>query len=179
MTTLITKNCLICKSLFTSRLADHKRGGAKFCSRKCFGIHKSHQMSGKLKPNTKCAYCQKPLYRNKSKLSASKSGLHFCCNEHKNIAQRIESSFSEMRPDHYKNGVNGYRTKAIHHYGPHCQVCNYTNIQEILVVHHKDENHTNNHIDNLQVLCPNCHDEIHFKASSGRFTGCARATFAH
>lgn len=43
-----------------------------------------------------------------------------------------------------------------------CQICGwgeinkYTNIIH-LEIHHIDGNHTNNSLNNLQVLCPNCH----------------------
>ena len=29
----------------------------------------------------------------------------------------------------------------------------------ILQLHHKDGNHFNNHLDNLEILCPNCHTQ--------------------
>lgn len=43
-----------------------------------------------------------------------------------------------------------------------CEICGITewNKKHIsLVLHHKDGNHSNNDINNLQVLCPNCHSQ--------------------
>lgn len=41
-----------------------------------------------------------------------------------------------------------------------CELCGlsiWQNIQIPLELHHKDGNHFNNQLDNLQILCPNCH----------------------
>ena len=41
-----------------------------------------------------------------------------------------------------------------------CEICGYSEWlgQPIpLELHHKDGNHYNNNLDNLQVICPNCH----------------------
>lgn len=47
---------------------------------------------------------------------------------------------------------------------PKCEVCNLSewhNNTIPLELHHKDGNHYNNNLDNLQVLCPNCHAVLH------------------
>jgi len=36
-------------------------------------------------------------------------------------------------------------------------------------VHHKDRNRENNEIENLELLCPNCHSEDHFINGDGQF----------
>ena len=36
-----------------------------------------------------CSYCGKVFIRQKSDLNKSKSGLYFCCREHKDLAQRV------------------------------------------------------------------------------------------
>ena len=40
----------------------------------------------------------------------------------------------------------------------HCQQCNWEGICD---VHHIDGNRQNNTVENLQILCPNCHRAIH------------------
>jgi len=40
----------------------------------------------------------------------------------------------------------------------HCAECQAT---EALVIHHKDHDHTNNVLENLQVLCSPCHSSHH------------------
>jgi predicted HNH restriction endonuclease len=46
-----------------------------------------------------------------------------------------------------------------------CEKCNYSKI-EILQVHHKDKNRQNNSLENLKLLCPNCHAERHYLENS-------------
>lgn len=44
----------------------------------------------------KCSYCNNNFYSKKSRLKKSKSGLYFCCREHKDLAQRIEHGFKNI-----------------------------------------------------------------------------------
>lgn len=53
-----------------------------------------------------------------------------------------------------------YREVAIKYYGEKCTVCGFDNPLAI-VVHHKDMCKNNNKIENLQVLCANCHYIVH------------------
>jgi hypothetical protein len=44
--------------------------------------------------------------------------------------------------------------------GRACEICKLTHWQNVLIsleVHHKDGDRTHNELDNLQLLCPNCH----------------------
>jgi len=42
-----------------------------------------------------------------------------------------------------------------------CERCGYSELKSSLHVHHIDEDHTNNEISNLIVLCANCHHGLH------------------
>lgn len=112
-----------------------------------------------------CAYCGKHFSRPLSKIH-SKSEMYFCCREHKDLAQRINSGeqFDKMRPDHYGDGrtagESSYRKIAYANYEKKCVCCGYDEEPKILQVHHRDENHSNNDINNLVILCPNCHWKI-------------------
>lgn len=115
-----------------------------------------------------CAYCGKEFTRAPSKMNNSKSGLYFCCREHKDMAQRLDSGkqFSEMRPDHYSNveekigSINTYREMAMREYDHQCSICGWCEDDDILQVHHIDEDRQNNALNNLIVLCPNCHAKL-------------------
>ena len=112
-----------------------------------------------------CAYCHKKFLKPNSKLENSKTGLYFCCREHKDLAQRIESGsdFEKMRPEHYGTTIldsTDYRKKAFYVYEHKCEICGYNEDTDILQVHHIDENRQNNEIENLIILCPNCHAKI-------------------
>lgn len=111
-----------------------------------------------------CDYCYKEYYTTPSKLNKSKSGLHFCCKEHKLLAQRLESGeqFKKMRPEHYGTADSEYtyRAKAFRNYIHSCAICNWNEDSDILQVHHIDENRNNNTLENLIILCPNCHAKL-------------------
>lgn len=49
-----------------------------------------------------------------------------------------------------------YRKLAFEHYPPICAYCGF-GIPEILEVAHLDGNRANNAMENLAILCPNCH----------------------
>ena len=50
-----------------------------------------------------------------------------------------------------------------------CDNCGYDGHPEILEVHHKDRNKRNDEPQNLGLLCPNCHAELHFLTSTGKW----------
>ena len=53
-----------------------------------------------------------------------------------------------------------------------CQISIWQGVELPLELHHKDGNHFNNHFDNLQILCPNCHSiqEGNAGANIGKYT---------
>ena len=68
---------------------------------------------------------------------------------------------------HFRSGVNhyaytpekqNYRTLCFAHYPKKCIICGE---DKIVAVHHYDENHDNNDINNLVPLCPTHHQYLH------------------
>lgn len=158
----IIKKCLYCQQPFKANLREHKRGYAKYC---CIS-HASKDTALKYykkknQPNCVCAYCSKPFYKSKSKQSKSRSGLFFCCREHKNLAQRI-GGIREIMPAHYGTSFPiDYRSTALRELPNKCNRCGYSRFTEALMVHHKDCDRSNNSLSNLEILCPTCHWEHH------------------
>lgn len=152
----ILRNCLNCNKEFNAPAREVKRGNGKFCNIKCSGAYHG-KMRPELKPNTECAWCQVPLYRSVYKAAQSKSGLHFCSDEHKNLAQSIDG-LKEMHLQNYGTGRNAYRDIAfkILKKPKICERCGFDK-EAAITVHHKDWNHKNNDPSNLEVLCANCH----------------------
>jgi len=62
----------------------------------------------------------------------------------------------------YKNGILGYRKRALAYYGQKCGRCGIEDIR-VLLVHHKDRNRKNNEIENFEILCRNCHILEHWE----------------
>lgn len=158
----IEKICCGCKSSFMANLKEHKRGFAKFCSRKCFD---SSRITKNKKHNCSCYVCETSFYRSLSKKSAPKSGILFCSRGCKEIAQTLKYNLKEIQPAHYGSGQGyNYRQLAFDTFEHCCSDCGYNTYPEILQVHHKDHSRKNNKIDNLEILCPNCHQIKHYFA---------------
>ncbi|OGF81974.1 hypothetical protein A2924_04625 [Candidatus Giovannonibacteria bacterium RIFCSPLOWO2_01_FULL_44_16] len=49
--------------------------------------------------------------------------------------------------------------------GRQCERCGYEKY-EILHIHHKNRNRSNNNLANLELICPNCHYEEHYLEKS-------------
>lgn len=152
-TKIIRRRCPMCQKGFGALVSEVRRGKGIFCSLSC-----SSKRKRTAKANVTCAYCDKEFYKNPSKQKNSKSGLFFCCREHKDLAQRI-GGIKEIQPPHYDRGSHNtrYRTVALRILPSRCNRCGYEEHVEILQVHHKDRDRANNAIQNLEILCPNCH----------------------
>ena len=124
-----------------------------YCSTTCYN---QADVSNKYE-HLYCAHCNKAFRRLKSKMK-SKSGLYFCCREHKDLGQTY---IKEIQPSHYGTGLPDYRKIAFEHYELKCDDCSNKDIR-VLQVHHKDRNRNNNSVDNLQILCANCHCIEHY-----------------
>ena len=145
--------CAVCGGIFTKQKRLLNEHGT--CSAKCTSVAKG---------STKvcvCAHCGIEFFKATSKVEKSKSGRVFCCRACKDAAQ---SYMLEIQPDHYGSGEGkyDYREKALAAYTHRCYRCGYSENKAALVVHHKDHDRSNNAIENLEVLCANCHAIHHW-----------------
>ena len=144
--------CDCCNNIFyrQARLYEAKVDG---CSSKCLSVLKGTAVL------VNCAHCNKQHYKAASKLENSKSGLYFCSRECKDNGQKY---IKEIQPSHYGTGESGYRDRALKEYGEFCNRCGYDDNIAAIVVHHIDHSRVNNAIENLEVLCANCHAIEHW-----------------
>jgi len=159
---IIIKNCLNCTKEFNAPAREVKRGNGKFCTQKCSSIYnRAHEI--KSEPNVICAHCKKSFYMNETKKKNSKSGFHFCCREHKDLAQCI-GGIKEIMPPHYGTGSpeNTYRRIAFASKPKVCERCSYDKHEAAIIVHHRDHDRSNNDLSNLEVLCAICHAIEHW-----------------
>lgn len=161
--TTIKKQCEVCLEYFEAHPSNVYKGKGRFCSISCSS---SRQRSWTKQHNVKCSYCKKDFYKNSGRRAASKSGHFFCCRAHRDAALRIgESAIVAIQPFQYrgkKEPAFEYRDYAFNHKAMKCNRCNFDSNLKILVVHHKDRNRKNNTLENLEILCPNCHATEHF-----------------
>ena len=117
---------------------------AKYCSRECY----SKSLKGKGRTLCKCAFCGNEFLASKSQ------NRKFCsraCTS-KQSKETWKPKFSTVRKSMRRRGMINF-----------CERCGYDAEPKILGVHHKDRNRKNNDMDNLEVLCPNCHSVEHLK----------------
>jgi len=159
---IITRNCLNCNQQFNPPAREVNRGNGKFCSLKCSAQYHG-KMRPKPQPNTECAWCHIPLYRAPARGALSKSGLHFCSDSHKNLAQSIDG-LKEMHLPNYGTSARSYRDKVfkVLKKPKKCERCGYDEHEGAIIVHHKDHNRENSADENLEVLCANCHAIEHW-----------------
>ncbi len=136
--------CVVCQKEIYRRPIQLKRSeGRAYCSSVCFGI-----ISRKLIP---CANCQKPILSGLNKKTCSRA----CANEQRTGIKYTRDSFKD-KVRHYKS----LKLRLLKLRGKKCERCDY-NRYEILQVHHIDRNRLNNELNNLELICPNCHFEEH------------------
>lgn len=111
-----------------------------------------------------CAYCGKEVDRMPSQARKSKTGKMFC---NKSCAASYNNKLkaNEKHPN-YKDGKGSYRNKALREKEHRCELCGVDDLM-VLEVHHRDRDRTNNNIENLQILCANCHLRQHRMAKMG------------
>lgn len=156
-------NCLHCNKEVFVEQKEINRGQGKFCNRSCSAKYNGTKRIKPKIPNVMCAYCHKNFYLSPSKQHNSKSGLFFCCRDHKDAAQRI-GGIKEIMPSHYGDTLKDYRCLVYKVAGKPkiCERCGYDKHEAAIIVHHKDRDRENNDLDNLEVLCANCHAIEHW-----------------
>lgn len=171
MKDIISQICKNCNMKFETTSRRLKAGEGKFCSKSCTSTyrHKNNLMPRKVTGKLySCDYCGKDIYKTPSQVKLSKSGLFFCCREHKDKSQVIGGSIA---PKHYGNckkmiSSKSYRKKAFSTYANECNDCGWNEYVDVLVVHHIDGNRNNNELENLVILCPTHHYVRHYLEDS-------------
>ena len=162
----ISRPCDYCQEPYLAESRYLRRGQGIYCSSACSAKDVGLKRRIVHEPNVQCAWCEVYFYLKPSSFRNSKSGLYFCCRRHKDQAQRI-GGIREIQPDHYGSALRKYRILAFRIYAHKCAHCGYDQHPEILEVNHKDCNRKNNSLENLEILCPNCHAEFHFLTRTG------------
>jgi predicted nucleic acid-binding Zn ribbon protein len=142
-------NCIVCgKSIYRRPFEIKRNEGRVYCSVECYGIS--------CRKENPCIICGKPILAHYKKKTCSRA----CANKLRNgIKYKIGQR---------KSKVKAYKTlklRLLKCRGRKCERCGYDRF-EILQVHHIDENRDNNELENLELICPNCHFEEHLLEKS-------------
>lgn len=160
---LVETNCRHCQKTFQALEKELKRGNGKFCSISC--ASKSRKRDKDF--NATCAQCAMPFYAKTSRFDQTKSGLLFCSRACKEKAQKI-GGIEAIQPTHYrgKQTPADYRAFFLRRgLLASCARCGFNAHPQILQIHHRDQDRKNNNLDNLEILCPNCHALEHWGSS--------------
>lgn len=124
-------------------------------------------------PVSNCQYCEKQLtkgniHKHESSCMYNPLNMSNCIEcgvvthkKNKFCSRKCSCSFnnrSKIGPNNPRWKDDVYRTTCFHYHEKKCIICDEVNIVE---VHHFDENHANNHPQNLVPLCPTHHKYIH------------------
>lgn len=138
-------NCIVCNKAIYRKPSQIKRNkGQVFCSMICYGISQRKE-----KP---CVVCGKMIMSKFNKKTCSRS----CAN-----IQRTGIKYHLGNPKSKVKSQQALKLRLLKERGRKCERCDYSKY-EILQVHHKDKNKNNNNLENLALICPNCHYEEHF-----------------
>ncbi len=139
--------CTVCSKAIYRRPIEIKRGKV-FCSVTCAGI-----ACRKEKP---CLICKKLILAGLNKKTCSRS----CANKlREGIKYKIGSPKDKVKSQ------RALKLRLLKERGRKCEKCDYSKYQ-ILEVHHKNRNRKNNELENLELICPNCHAEEHLLEKS-------------
>lgn len=145
------KECKQCQQIFISLISDER----KFCSQKCSAIFNNKlrpKKIGRLRYSIKCENCGK---------EGRSAGRIFCSNNcykesnKKKLFEEIESGITTL-------SCNTYKKYLIEKYGNKCMECGWDKTNPVsgkipIELEHIDGNSENNKLENLKLLCPNCH----------------------
>jgi len=137
-------NCLECQSEIKHNISTVR----VFCSQSCSA---SYNNRNRKKESNKCLNCNSEVGR-KNKYCSNRCQVD--C-ERKQIFEEIENGNTSLHERNYKNYL-------IHKYGEKCMECGWCERNKKtgkipIQLEHIDGHSENNRLDNLKLLCPNCH----------------------
>lgn len=130
-----------------------KYGSGRFCSKSCAN---SRIFSEESKTKISKALKGKPFTGG----SGFKKG-HKGIGDRKEAARKMRETFRKKRENRTYEQLT-LREKVLFNQNNCCNKCGldtWNNLPLKLELHHKDGNHKNNNITNLEFLCPNCHSQ--------------------
>lgn len=141
--------CAVCsKSIYKRPSQLQLNRGKAFCSIICYGVSNRKEIP--------CVVCRKPILAGQNKKT--------CCRACANTL-RAGIKYKLGRPRDKVIEYRALKIRLLKIRGKSCERCGYKKY-EILQVHHKDKNRQNNELDNLELICPNCHYEEHYLQNS-------------
>jgi predicted nucleic acid-binding Zn ribbon protein len=151
------KKCLNCDSEFTSLISENRR----FCSHSCSSIFNNSKRPKKEKTIKKRIRIRKIIKNNKCLNCGNDTKNKFCTQKCQHEYKRNEI-FIKIENGDTSFYHKQYKAYLIYKYGEKCMKCGWNKINYLsnkvpIELEHKDGNSENNNLNNLELLCPNCH----------------------
>ena len=170
----IKLKCQYCKRIFEEAWSQRTR---KFCTFKCYQLSRPKKIkiqcqtchiTFKAYAHAKRKYCSdKCMYANIEWRKKQQQQQH-TLQTRIHLGQQSHQRNAGKNNPNYKHGIYMLYATLKKQANGICQECNQgiKNNLSFLDIHHKDENRQNNNIDNLIMLCPNCHRKKHLSTTS-------------
>lgn len=141
------RNCKNCSKQFETTILNEKT----FCNQSCSAIY-NNKKRPKIKNTKFCLNCNKELNKQKKFCSCKCQAQ----NKRNLVFKKIENG-THMCVDNYS-----LRNYLIEKHGAKCMKCGWMEVNTVsglvpIQLDHIDGNSDNNKLDNLRLLCPNCH----------------------
>lgn len=137
--------CIICeKQIYRRPFEIENTKGRVFCGAACYGAS--------CRKENFCTVCRKAILASMNKKTCSRG----CANKN-----RAGINYKINRPNDKVLSSRNLKNKLLEERGEKCERCSYKK-SEILQVHHKNRNKIDNSLENLELICPNCHYEEHY-----------------
>ena len=136
------------------KMRENKRDNRKYCSKNCASINNNHKR--KKEDINRCIKCNNIISRR------NKFCNNTCHSEYnkKIIFEKIENGSFSLENKYTESGW--IKLYLINKYGEKCMMCDW-NKKNLLTtripiqLNHIDGNSDNNKLNNVELLCPNCH----------------------
>lgn len=152
---MITVKCVQCGKETRKRLRDltNSKSGDVFCSNVCFGEYRRIVHL--------CVICGSQITPNGRRVLSRKYCSRACSNK-----GRRGTRYDGTQPRSKQRKSQLLRNLLIEDRGEACERCQYSEEPRILVIHHIFERARggSDDLDNLELLCPNCHAKHHLVA---------------
>lgn len=155
-------NCIVCNKNYIPNINPKwKQAREQKCCSKTCGYQLRRIRSGNTKKQ--CLNCSKEVTAYKGKYCSIECQAEYRSNtKWKHIKILIETDSNSNLNVGIETRGTLYRKYLIEKHGPRCFNCNWSKVNSHtgkvpIELDHKDGNCSNNKLDNLRLLCPNCH----------------------
>lgn len=147
----VRRACLSCGTDFSVRRCYAKRGQGKFCSTSCATTHRNLHNNP-----TKSAEVRKKISANHADVSGKNNPMFG--KKGQDAPGYIDGRRIGEAGQRLKDSA--WRVVAFRHKERRCELCGSEPAGRRLHVHHIDGDRMNNHLENLIVVCVECHNTV-------------------